>query len=169
MLLIYRDDPCVVIGRNQNPWKEVNFLALRARPSVPFIRRRSGGGTVYHVSHDDSFPCSLTGRAHFKDLGNTNFSIHLPRRSFDRHATAQVVLRAVRSLCINARVNERNDICVGQEKINSFYRVPRVERKRLICSARLRIGIQDCEQKSISSWNDAHFFSSGYIGRPFAY
>ncbi|KAJ3568815.1 hypothetical protein NP233_g5463 [Leucocoprinus birnbaumii] len=48
LLLIYRDDPCVVIGRNQNPWKEVNFDALRARPGVPFIRRRSGGGTVYH-------------------------------------------------------------------------------------------------------------------------
>jgi hypothetical protein len=48
LLLIYRDKPCVVIGRNQNPWKEVNFQALR-RASIPFIRRRSGGGTVYHV------------------------------------------------------------------------------------------------------------------------
>lgn len=50
LLLIYRDDPCVIIGRNQNPWKEVNFEALRAKPDIPFIRRRSGGGTVYHVS-----------------------------------------------------------------------------------------------------------------------
>lgn len=48
LLLIYRDDPCVVIGRNQNPWKEVNFSALK-RTGIPFIRRRSGGGTVYHV------------------------------------------------------------------------------------------------------------------------
>lgn len=47
-LLIYRDSPCVVIGRNQNPWTEVNFSALRAH-GVPFLRRRSGGGTVYHV------------------------------------------------------------------------------------------------------------------------
>ncbi|KAJ8087136.1 hypothetical protein PM082_005964 [Marasmius tenuissimus] len=80
LLLLYRDDPCVVIGRNQNPWKEVNFKALRSRSNVPFIRRRSGGGTVYH------------------DLGNTNFSIHLPRTSFDRHATAQIVLRALDTL-----------------------------------------------------------------------
>lgn len=48
LLLIYRDEPCVVIGRNQNPWKEVNFPALR-RANIPFIRRRSGGGSVYHV------------------------------------------------------------------------------------------------------------------------
>ena len=48
LLLIYRDKPCVIIGRNQNPWKEVNFSALH-RANIPFIRRRSGGGTVYHV------------------------------------------------------------------------------------------------------------------------
>ncbi|KAI0773387.1 Lipoyltransferase and lipoate-protein ligase [Irpex lacteus] len=98
LLLLYRDQPCVVIGRNQNPWKEVNLPASR-RTGIPFIRRRSGGGTVYH------------------DLGNTNFSIHLSRTAFDRHATAQVVLRAVRSLGIDANVNDRNDICVGKEKI----------------------------------------------------
>ncbi|KAH9961406.1 hypothetical protein BJV74DRAFT_787701 [Russula compacta] len=98
LLLIYRDEPCVVIGRNQNPWKEVNFPALR-RANIPFIRRRSGGGTVYH------------------DMGNTNFSIHLPRSSFNRHVTAQLVLRAVRSLDIDAWLNDRNDICVGPYKM----------------------------------------------------
>ncbi|KAH9939952.1 hypothetical protein B0H21DRAFT_697910 [Amylocystis lapponica] len=104
LLLLYRDTPCVVIGRNQNPWKEVN-LRVSHDTGVPFIRRRSGGGAVYHAS----------------DLGNTNFSIHLPRVSFDRHATAQVVLAAVRSLGIDANVNDRNDICVGEDKIS---RVP---------------------------------------------
>ncbi|KAI0776146.1 Lipoyltransferase and lipoate-protein ligase [Trametes elegans] len=104
LLLLYRDSPCVVIGRNQNPWKEVNLRALR-RTGIPFIRRHSGGGTVYH------------------DLGNTNFSIHLPRASFDRHATAQVVLRAVRAMGVDANVNDRNDICVGKEKICSAYKI----------------------------------------------
>lgn len=102
MLLLYRDDPCVVIGRNQNPWKEVNFPALQ-RADIPFIRRRSGGGTVYH------------------DSGNTNFSIHLPRSQFDRNSTGQVVLRAVRALGIDARLNDRNDLCVGPYKISDFY------------------------------------------------
>ncbi|CAL1700293.1 unnamed protein product [Somion occarium] len=105
LLLIYRDVPCVVIGRNQNPWKEVNMVASRTT-GVPWIRRRSGGGTVYH------------------DLGNTNFSIHLPRSSFDRHATAQVVLRAVRSLGVDANINDRNDICVGKDKVSgSAYKI----------------------------------------------
>ncbi|KAF9527963.1 hypothetical protein CPB83DRAFT_814445 [Crepidotus variabilis] len=98
LLLIYRDSPCVVIGRHQNPWTEVNFPALRAA-GLPFIRRRSGGGTVYH------------------DLGNTNFSIHLPRASFDRHKTGDIVRRAVQSLGVDAQLNDRNDICVGNEKM----------------------------------------------------
>ncbi|KAF9238816.1 Lipoyltransferase and lipoate-protein ligase [Melanogaster broomeanus] len=79
LLLLYRDSSCVVIGRNQNPWKEVNLTEAKVR-GVPWIRRRSGGGTVYH------------------DLGNTNYSIHVPRTTFDRSATAQVVVRAVRAL-----------------------------------------------------------------------
>ncbi|KAJ7228162.1 hypothetical protein GGX14DRAFT_486508 [Mycena pura] len=100
LLFVYRNSPCVVIGRNQNPWKEVNMTALRSS-GVPLIRRRSGGGTVYH------------------DLGNTNFSIHLSRRTFDRRATSQIVLRAVRSLGIeHASVNDRNDICVGDDKMS---------------------------------------------------
>ncbi|KAK0461616.1 uncharacterized protein EV420DRAFT_1761852 [Desarmillaria tabescens] len=106
LLFLYRERPCVVIGRNQNPWKEINLTALRDRPSVPFVRRRSGGGTVYH------------------DLGNTNYSIHLHRNSFDRSVTAQIILRAVRSLGVDAHVNDRNDICIEGKKISgSAYKI----------------------------------------------
>ncbi|KAG9317692.1 hypothetical protein JVU11DRAFT_1905 [Chiua virens] len=89
-----------------NPWKEVNLAASEKR-GIPWIRRRSGGGTVYH------------------DLGNTNYSIHVPRSTFDRSATANVVVRAVRALDIDAYVNERNDICVAGEKIRSAYKIAR--------------------------------------------
>jgi len=58
-----------------------------------------------------------------KDLGNTNFSVHLPRAAFDRHATGKVVLRAVRALGIDARLNDRNDICVGQDKMSTCQRL----------------------------------------------
>ena len=56
LLLIYRNSPCVIIGRNQNSWTEVNFTPLHAA-RIPFIRRRSGGGTVYHVSFNWCFNC----------------------------------------------------------------------------------------------------------------
>ncbi|WVO12777.1 hypothetical protein L204_100385 [Cryptococcus depauperatus] len=78
VLFLYRNSPCVVIGRNQNPWKETSPRFLREE-SIPLVRRRSGGGTVYH------------------DMGNTNFSIILPRLLFTRSHGAQLVARAVRS------------------------------------------------------------------------
>ena len=53
-----------------------------------------------------------------KDTGNTNFSIHLPRGSFNRHVTAQLALRAVRSLDVDASVNGRNDVCIGPYKMS---------------------------------------------------
>ncbi|KZT36692.1 Lipoyltransferase and lipoate-protein ligase [Sistotremastrum suecicum HHB10207 ss-3] len=106
LLFLYRDTPCVVIGRNQNPWKEVNHTALR-QAAIPFIRRRSGGGTVYH------------------DLGNTNYSIHTSRLSFDRLTTGHLIRDALKSVDIPAYLNERNDICVDDFKICVFKRYSR--------------------------------------------
>lgn len=54
-------------------------------------------------------------------MGNTNFSIHLPRSSFNRHVTAQLVLRAVRSLGVDASINDRNDVCVGPYKMSFLW------------------------------------------------
>lgn len=120
LLLLYRDAPCVVIGRNQNPWKEVNIAASESR-GIPWIRRRSGGGTVYHVRLDlglfvNKAVYALSSEQ--QDLGNTNYSIHVPRATFDRTATANIVVRAIRALSVDAYVNGRNDICVSGEKMS---------------------------------------------------
>ena len=48
VLLLWRNEAAVVIGRNQNPWREANVAAVTA-DGIPLMRRRSGGGTVYHV------------------------------------------------------------------------------------------------------------------------
>ena len=54
VLYFYRNAPAIVLGRNQNPWKQCRMGGLRDA-GVSLVRRSSGGGTVYH------------------DLGNTNF------------------------------------------------------------------------------------------------
>ncbi|SJX63906.1 related to lipoyltransferase [Sporisorium reilianum f. sp. reilianum] len=104
---LYRNSPCVVVGRNQNPWKELNASAMRSI-GLPMVRRRSGGGTVYH------------------DLGNTNYSFHIPREAFDRRTHAELVARALNAAPValhrsrtdlaradvGAYVNGRNDICI---------------------------------------------------------
>ncbi|KAL1864694.1 hypothetical protein Daus18300_007496 [Diaporthe australafricana] len=112
VLFLYTNDPCVVIGRNQNPWLEVNLGLLgsfsaartggdddegRAAP-VSLVRRRSGGGAVFH------------------DRGNVNYSVICPPAAFDRNKHAEMVVRALQSLGVaTARVNERHDIVLDRD------------------------------------------------------
>ncbi|KID83584.1 Biotin/lipoate A/B protein ligase [Metarhizium guizhouense ARSEF 977] len=104
ILLLYVNSPCVVFGRNQNPWLEVNLSRLAQivnRPdeigwkdsAVKLVRRRSGGGTVFH------------------DLGNVNFSVICPPQAFDRDKHAEMIVRALKSLGRpTTSVNKRHDI-----------------------------------------------------------
>ncbi|KAI5820550.1 hypothetical protein BZA77DRAFT_336452 [Pyronema omphalodes] len=92
-LLLYRNTPSIILGRNQNPWLETSHSSL-LRTRVQLLRRRSGGGTVYH------------------DLGNTNYSVTVPTAEFDRDKHALMVSRALRNLHIPAAVNGRHDIVV---------------------------------------------------------
>ncbi|CAN6661917.1 hypothetical protein TRVA0_033S01552 [Trichomonascus vanleenenianus] len=78
-LLLYTNEPCVVIGRNQNPWRECNVPLLQSL-SVPLVRRRSGGGTVVH------------------DTGNVNFSVMMPRAEFARDTHAQMIVDQLNKL-----------------------------------------------------------------------
>ncbi|OAQ69752.1 lipoyltransferase [Pochonia chlamydosporia 170] len=106
ILLLYVNSPCVVFGRNQNPWMELNLPRLAQianRPkdigwddsAVRLVRRRSGGGTVFH------------------DLGNVNFSVICPPQAFDRDKHAEMVVRALKSLGRpTTSVNKRHDIVI---------------------------------------------------------
>lgn len=116
VLFLYINNPCIVIGRNQNPWLEVNHALLsqdsgsrppdnrdggqaRWKDKIKLIRRRSGGGTVFH------------------DLGNLNFSVICPPASFNRDKYAEVVVRAIRRTNPRARVNERHDIVLDPGEV----------------------------------------------------
>ena len=108
VLFLYINRPCVVIGRNQNPWLEANLTMLREVPAlgrdpdpnhterVALVRRRSGGGTVFH------------------DYGNVNYSVICPVAHFTRDKHAKMVTQAIRTISPRARVNERHDIVVDQ-------------------------------------------------------
>lgn len=101
-LMFYTNSPCVVIGKNQNPWNEVNLPLLNSL-RIPLVRRRSGGGTVVH------------------DLGNVNYSFMTTKDKFDRHTFADLVARAVNKVAPNQdkhiTVTERGDIVTKTESL----------------------------------------------------
>lgn len=105
ILYLWRNKPCVVVGRNQNAFQECN-LRFMQKNDIPLVRRRSGGGAVYH------------------DMGNSIYTIFMPREAFSRKANAELVARSLNELDIPAMVNERHDIVVDQQKVSgSAYKI----------------------------------------------
>lgn len=54
LLYLWRNAPCLIVGRNQNVWSECNLENVR-NDNVKVIRRFTGGGAVYQVCFNYSF------------------------------------------------------------------------------------------------------------------
>ncbi|XP_014667519.1 PREDICTED: uncharacterized protein LOC106809081 isoform X2 [Priapulus caudatus] len=99
-LLIYCNDPCVVVGRHQNPWVECDVKEA-AVSSLPLSRRQSGGGTVYH------------------DLGNINCSFMTSRKHYNRRENLDFLADLISTRWdLDVSVNIRDDLI-----LDNFYKV----------------------------------------------
>lgn len=96
--LLWQNEPCIVIGRNQNAADEINPDYVSAR-SLPVVRRMTGGGAVYH------------------DTGNLNFSFIINGEA-DRVELCRPVIDVLRSIDVVAEISGRNDILVAGKKIS---------------------------------------------------
>lgn len=91
--------PAVVMGKNQNPWRETN-PAFLADEGVDLARRISGGGTVYH------------------DEGNLNYSLILPRATYRSEDILRRVIAVLLGLGLPAETMPANSLGVGGRKFS---------------------------------------------------
>lgn len=91
VMYLYQNENTVVIGKNQNAWKECRHHVLEYEGGK-LARRISGGGAVFH------------------DMGNLNFSFIVDKKHYDLQRQLSVILNAVKSLGISAEFSGRNDI-----------------------------------------------------------
>lgn len=102
VLLLWQNEPTVVIGKNQNAYAELALDVIRER-GVHIARRITGGGAVYH------------------DLGNVNFSLISTtkgRDGLDFAAFCAPMIEALAGLGIRAELSGRNDLLVDGKKIS---------------------------------------------------
>uniref|UniRef100_A0ABM0MHM2 Lipoyltransferase 1, mitochondrial-like n=1 Tax=Saccoglossus kowalevskii TaxID=10224 RepID=A0ABM0MHM2_SACKO len=98
MLLLWRNDASVVIGRHQNPWNECDIPKLQHH-NVKLARRKSGGGAVYH------------------DLGNLNISFFTSRKKYDRRANLTLIMTALQNSWphIDINLSHRDDLMLNKD------------------------------------------------------
>lgn len=99
LFYLWQNKNTVVIGRNQNPYKECNLTAMK-KDEVKLIRRLSGGGAVYH------------------DMGNLNFTFISSEESCDIDRNIQIIIDALKEYNIEAEFNGRNDIIAEERKFS---------------------------------------------------
>lgn len=104
ILFLWQNQNTVVIGRNQNPWKECNLEELTRREGR-LVRRLSGGGAVYH------------------DLGNLNFTFISAFSEDKLDENIRLIIKTLSLNDIDAAFSGKNDILVQGYKIsgNAFF------------------------------------------------
>ncbi len=99
ILFLWQNENTIVIGRNQNPYKECDVKKLK-EDDVCLIRRLSGGGAVYH------------------DLGNLNFTFIASDKNYNLENNMKVIIDAIAKFGIECYFNGRNDILSQERKFS---------------------------------------------------
>ncbi|MFA6075338.1 MAG: lipoate--protein ligase [Negativicutes bacterium] len=113
VFMLWRNAPCVVIGKNQNAYAEIDGAYVK-RENIIVVRRNSGGGAVFHDF----------GNVNFTFISECNSGVQANFRKF-----TLPVIAALQNLGIAAEFSGRNDITVNGLKVSGnaqYYRGNRV-------------------------------------------
>ncbi len=116
-VFLWVNNPCVIVGRNQNPFREADLAYLEAN-GIALARRASGGGAVY------------------QDAGNLNYSFisDMPCSDVVQH----MVLSVLDRLGIDASLGGRNDIVVDGLKVGGL---AQCQDERHLCHGTLLVSV----------------------------
>ena len=100
ILFLWSNEPCVVFGRNQNVYNEVNIEYAKEK-DIKLVRRFSGGGAVY------------------QDLGNLNYTF-ITNDESEIDELNELLIEVFENLGIYATFSGRNDLLVDDKKFSGI-------------------------------------------------
>lgn len=104
ILYLWQNANTVVIGQNQNAYRECNVTRLEQNGGH-LARRLSGGGAVFH------------------DLGNLNFTFLVRKNNYNLDKQMDVIIEALKDFGLHAERSGRNDLLLEEKKFsgNAYY------------------------------------------------
>ena len=135
--LLWQNEPCVIMGRNQNIYNELNLDYIKKENILP-VRRFTGGGSVYH------------------DLGNLNFTFISSQKNKKMDARMDIILNALNKEGIEAEKKGRNDILSNGKKISGMARLE--DEEKILIHGTLMVDLDlrklsNCLTPDISKFN----------------
>lgn len=98
--MLWRNQPCIVVGRNQNTSAEINREYVEEH-NIAVVRRLTGGGAVFH------------------DLGNLNYTF-IEEGAADKFGNygifCQPIIEVLQSIGVSAQLSGRNDLLIDGKK-----------------------------------------------------
>lgn len=102
IFFLWVNKKCAILGRNQNPYNEVNIEYAHAN-DISIVRRSTGGGTVYH------------------DEGNINFTYitsKISERLHNYEFFLAPIIKALNKIGVHALFVPKTHIYVGEHKVS---------------------------------------------------
>ena len=91
IIFLYVNESCIVMGRNQDVFSEVDIDFCTSN-NMPVFKRLSGGGTVYHDLGNLNF-CFISNRIQGESPLNTVFLQHIVKVLADLQINAEIGIR----------------------------------------------------------------------------